>query len=150
MVLENGLEISCIEESELLSELTEKIQIRRFILHHNDKERLITHYWYRNWPDDTAPTQSQTILTLIETVEKYKIFSESNSPILVHCSAGVGRTGVFITLYHLMQRSKYQDPKINFFDFVAYLHWQRPYVVGVPSQYRFCYNIHNVFQKLEF
>jgi protein tyrosine phosphatase len=46
MILENGLEITLIEESELLSELKEKIQIRKFSLQNQGKERLVTHYWY--------------------------------------------------------------------------------------------------------
>lgn len=144
IILENGLEITLIEENELLSELKEKIQVRKFNLHSQGKDRLITHYWYRHWIDDTAPSQTQTILTLINAVEEYKTSSGLDSPVLVHCSAGVGRTGVFIALYHLMQRVKYKDERINLLDFIAYLRWQRPYLVGMLSQYKFCYQVNAI------
>lgn len=144
--LENGLEITLIEESELLSELNEKIQIRKIKLQNQEQERFITHYWYRHWMDDSAPNQPQTMLTLIKIVEEHKISSKLTTPILVHCAAGVGRTGVFIALYHLMQRIKYKDQKIPFFDFVAYLRWQRPYLVGVLSQYQFCYQVSAILE----
>ena len=130
LVLENGLEVTLIEESELLSELEEYIQVRKFHLHQEGKDKLVTHYWYRYWMDMRAPRHSQTLLTLIQAVETEKNSSSSDSPILVHCSAGVGRTGVFITIYHFMQRAKYKDEKINLFDFIAYLRCQRPYLVA--------------------
>jgi protein tyrosine phosphatase len=94
-----------------------------------------------NWLDGAAPTQSQTIVTLINCVEEYKNSSGSNSPILIHCSAGIGRTGVFIALYHLMQRERHKDLTFNFFNFIAYLRWQRPYLVTTLSQYKFCYKV---------
>jgi protein tyrosine phosphatase len=140
IILENGLEITFIEEMELLPELKEKVQIRKFNLHDQGIDRIVTHYWYRHWLDGTAPSQSQTILALIKCVEEYKNASGSNSPILVHCSAGSGRTGVFIVLYHLMQRFKYMET-LNLFDFIAYLRWQRPYLVSRLPQYKFCYEV---------
>lgn len=148
MILENGLEITLLDERELLSDLKEKIQIRKFKLHSQDQDKFVTHYWYRNWIDNTAPAQPQTLLTLINTVEKDKNVLQSDSPILVHCSAGVGRTGVFITLYHLMQRAKNNDQGINLMDLVAYLRWQRPYLVGVLPQYQYCHQMNAYFQQL--
>jgi protein tyrosine phosphatase len=144
LILENGLTVTLIEESDLLSELEEYIQIRKFNLHHQETDRIVTHYWYRNWIDGAAPNQSQTILTLIHKVEEDKNLLGSNSPILVHCSAGIGRTGVFLTLYHLMQRKKYNHQKIDLFNFIAYLRWQRPYLVASPSQYKFCHEVHTL------
>lgn len=139
LILENGIEITLNEQQLLLQELKESILIRKFDVRTNDENKVVTHYWYRNWPDNTSPKQSQTITTLIKTVEKDKDDSASPSPILIHCAAGVGRTGVFITLYHLMQRVKHDDQKIKLIDLIAYLRWQRPYMVGVCSQYKFCY-----------
>jgi protein tyrosine phosphatase len=147
IILENDIEITLLEETLLLSELEENIQIRKINLHHQGKDRVITHYWYRNWLDHSVPTQLETISTLINTVEGHKNSLGSNSPILVHCSGGVGRTGVFITLYHLMQRVKYNKEKISLFDFVAYLRWHRPYLIAQLGQYKFCYKIHAGLQN---
>lgn len=145
MILDHGLEVTLIEESELLSEFKEKIQIRKFNLLGQGKDKIVTHYWYRNWIDNTAPTQIQTISTLMDVVEQQKNDLGSNSPVLVHCSAGVGRTGAFIAFYHLMQRRKYESRQINLFNFIGYLRWQRPYLVGTYSQYKFCYKINSNF-----
>lgn len=147
IVLENGLEVTLLEERDLFSELDEYIQMRKFNLHSQEDDKIVTHYWYRNWIDGSAPKQSETILALINKVENDKVLLKSNAPILVHCSAGVGRTGVFLALYHLMQREKNNDQKINFFNFVAFLRWQRHYLVATPAQYKFCYQI---YENLDF
>lgn len=76
--------------------------------------------------------------SLIQMIEKEKMSMGSNSSILVHCSAGVGRTGVFMVLYHLFQREKYKDQKIKVLDLIAFLRWQRTYSVATLSQYIFC------------
>ena len=146
LTLENGVKLTLLEEKTLLSGLEEFIQIRTLNLNYFGKERVITHYWYRNWKDCQAPSQLQTILQLIHKVAKDKNKDYSKSPILVHCSAGVGRTGVFIALSHLAQRVKLKDKKIDLFDFIAYLHWQRPHLVGTLPQYTFCYEAWNYLQ----
>lgn len=147
LILENNLEVTLLEQTDFLSELEHYIQIRKFNLRCQGRDKIITHYWYRNWMDDTAPTQTQTILTLMERVEGDKKLLDSNSPLLVHCSGGIGRAGVFLTLYHLMQREKNKDQKMDLFHFVAYLRWHRPYLIAQLSQYKFCYQVHAILQE---
>jgi protein tyrosine phosphatase len=139
LILKNGIEITLIQKQKVLKHLDENFEIRKFKVRIKDEVRVMTHYWYRNWLDNAAPSQSQTIMSLIKAVESDKSSRASKSPILVHCAAGVGRSGVFITLYHLMQRAKYGDQKLDLFSLVAYLRWQRAYMVSMPSQYQFCY-----------
>lgn len=134
LILENGIEVTLVEQKELPSKFPERIQIRKLRLRHAEIDRLITHYWYRNWMDNTVP-ESQTILNLIQNVK------EDRSPVLVHCAAGVGRTGVFIVLYHLAQRAKRKDKSVRLFDLVAFLRQQRPHMVATLSQYQFCYRM---------
>lgn len=138
--LDTGLKITMLDERWLLSDLHEKIQIRTFEIQKDGQKRVVTHYWYRNWPDNNPPGQMQTIAVLIDTVQREKVQSGSQAPILVHCHAGVGRTGVFIALYHLTQRSQMGEPSVKFFDLVASLRWQRPRMVGNPKQYAYCYS----------
>ena len=146
LLLENGFEVSMLEESFLLSELEHNIQIRKINIQGHGINKIVTHYWYRNWMDDTAPSQTETIFTLIKMVENDKDSLKSNSPILVHCSAGVGRTGVFMALYHLMQRKKNKDQKFDLFHFLGYLRWQRPYLVAMLAQYKFCYQVNALLE----
>ena len=146
LILENGIEITLIEEYDILSELCEFIQIRKFLLHTPEIEREITHYWYRNWKNDRVPLEIQTLLTLLNLVEKDKKENRSLSPILVHCSGGMGRAGVFMTLYHFMQRVKLGDT-VSLFDLIAFLRWQRPYAVCVLDQYQFIHQISHEIKK---
>lgn len=141
LTLPNGMKVKLLNERWLLKERKESIQIRSFLLIHGDKKRVVTHYWYRNWPDQTAPNQSETILTLIKTVKQEKRRLGIQAPILVHCHGGVGRTGVFVALYHMLQRRDLRDEPMNLFDCVAYLRWQRTKMVSRPEQYLFCYRV---------
>lgn len=141
LALPQGMEIKLLNERWLLKDKKESIQIRRFLLIFGAKKRVVTHYWYRNWPDQTAPNQSETILTLIKTVKQEKRRLGVQPPVLVHCHGGVGRTGVFIALYHMLQRRDLRDVPMNLFDCVAYLRWQRTKMVSRPEQYLFCYRV---------
>ena len=62
------------------------------------------HFQYVGWPDHSAPLTSDSILVLVKALRKF-VSSNTANPvkILVHCSAGVGRTGTFIALYQLME-----------------------------------------------
>lgn len=147
LILKNDISVTLLEEKNLLEELEEYIQIRRFKVKSKNEERVVTHYWYRNWLDNDVPRHLQTLLTLINAVESDKSSLASNSPILVHCSAGVGRTGVFIVLYHLLERIKFNDQKIDLFEYIAFLRWQRPYLVGILPQYKYCNQMNELFHS---
>lgn len=54
------------------------------------------------------------------------------------CSAGVGRSGVFITLSHLLERLQ-NEGVIDLFSVVRTLRTQRPAMVQTEDQYQFCY-----------
>jgi protein tyrosine phosphatase len=124
--------VTCIEHTCQFPDSHQFIEIRKFKLEGPLGQRIVTHYWYRNWLDDTAPCQ-HAILNLLNTVSS----ETQGHPILVHCSAGIGRTGVFLTLYHLLHAKN--SAFKNLFTFIAYLRWQRPYSVAVYPQYEFCY-----------
>lgn len=133
LLLANGMEIELIEERWLFPENFEKVQIRKFLLRNQDQTRLVTHYWYRNWLDNCLP-EREKLLALVEAVHKDK---KSEARVLAHCAAGVGRTGVFISVYHMLHNADPLEP----FELVARLRWQRPEMVGVLEQYAFCCQI---------
>lgn len=146
LILKNGTQITLSDEYEILSELSEYIQIRKLHLRTPAVEREITHYWYRQWKNDFPPFHTQTLLTLLNLVETKKNEKQSFGPLLVHCSGGMGRAGVFMTLYHLMQRVRNGD-NVSLFHLAASLRWQRPYAICVLNQYQFCHEIHGQFIK---
>ena len=60
---------------------------------------------YIGWPDFEAPSDPQPIISLVKEIRKMIATSKKSEKIniLVHCSAGVGRTGTLITLYKMME-----------------------------------------------
>ena len=67
-----------------------------------EKELTVTHMQYTAWPDHGVP---QNAMSLIFRVRKQHPAS-LDQPLLVHCSAGVGRSGTFIILDLVMQQLK--------------------------------------------
>ena len=75
---------------------------------HTNEKRIVAHFWYKGWPDHDVPMDSNgnvvvgPALELLSTVRAYRYtIDQRSSPLLVHCSAGVGRTGTFIAMDHV-------------------------------------------------
>lgn len=71
--------------------ITSKIRLRR-----NGEERMIRHYWFDSWPDHGVPDRSDTVVAMLKSVRGWS--NNPNHPWIVHCSAGIGRTGTFIAI----------------------------------------------------
>ena len=63
----------------------------------------VTHLQTKKWADLTAPKDTKIMLDMVQAVRAISRAKESPEPILVHCSAGVGRTGTFIAVYKLIE-----------------------------------------------
>ena len=70
-----------------------------------DRELTVTHMHYTAWPDHGLPQNAMSLISFIRRVRKEHPVS-LDQPLLVHCSAGVGRTGTFILLDRVMQQMK--------------------------------------------
>uniref|UniRef100_A0A3B3IJ25 protein-tyrosine-phosphatase n=1 Tax=Oryzias latipes TaxID=8090 RepID=A0A3B3IJ25_ORYLA len=68
----------------------------------NPNDRIITHYYYPTWPDQDVPLPS-SLCVFTEHVRQHLEATPCLGPAVVHCSAGVGRSGTFVTLLWLMQ-----------------------------------------------
>ena len=89
------------------------------------------------WPDHGVPDNCAVMLNFIRRVRKLHPYSNP-CPLLVHCSAGVGRTGTFIVLDTMLERMKEEDT-LNIYDYVTKLRKQRVLMVQTlvrPSKYR--------------
>uniref|UniRef100_T1PDP8 protein-tyrosine-phosphatase n=1 Tax=Musca domestica TaxID=7370 RepID=T1PDP8_MUSDO len=96
----------------------------------------VVHFYFKKWPDYGVPTDPMHLITFVRKVKAEKI--PSYSPIVVHCSAGVGRTGTFIGLDIIMQRLK-NESKVNIYETVKKLRFQRMKMVQSLAQYTFLY-----------
>merc|ERR1712037_1065429 len=110
--------------------------LRKFLLHLPDgNSREVTQMQCEIWPDLDAPDDPKV---LVDMVLKAQELQTTPSPILVHCSAGVGRTGTFIALYKLWK--DYKNPNVTslaILPTVVELRQQRTSMVQRPKQY--CY-----------
>ncbi|XP_064812692.1 receptor-type tyrosine-protein phosphatase V-like isoform X2 [Oncorhynchus masou masou] len=66
-------------------------------------ERTVTHYYYAAWPDQGVPNDLSSLCAFTEYVRQHLDTLPLLGPAVVHCSAGVGRSGTFVTLLWLMQ-----------------------------------------------
>ena len=127
--------------------------IRRKFLVDNSLE--VEHIQILNWPDHSIPTQGafDTIQFSIDTINAYLI--SKRLPVLIHCSAGVGRTGTFISIFNIIKcfekiseaknlsnsdKAKEIFPFFNVFNVVRKLREQRYSMVSDSCQYKFIYS----------
>uniref|UniRef100_A0A8C9ZCR9 protein-tyrosine-phosphatase n=1 Tax=Sander lucioperca TaxID=283035 RepID=A0A8C9ZCR9_SANLU len=69
---------------------------RSLTLKCGNQTRVLQHYWYTSWPDHKTPDSTMPLLQLMEDVETDRRTAAAMGPVIVHCSAGIGRTGCFI------------------------------------------------------
>ncbi|XP_025023427.1 receptor-type tyrosine-protein phosphatase H [Python bivittatus] len=98
--------------------------------------RRARHYHYTSWPDHGVPQTTDTILHFRDLVREHLDKMKDNGPVLVHCSAGVGRTGTFISLDSLLCQAQDQG-EIGVFSFVEKLRMNRPLMIQNEDQYVF-------------
>ena len=114
--------------------------IRRFNLEKLDgssEARDILHFHFVMWRDFLAPEQPSWLLRFIKRVNEH--YCPDMGPILVHCSAGVGRTGTFIAIDSLIAQINENSTEINIFECVSRLRYQRNHLVQSLKQYIFVY-----------
>ena len=85
-------------------------------------------YHYINWPDFGVPYDPSSLVELIDLLRAQDEISESDC--LVHCSAGVGRTGTFIGMYWIMDMIDSGVENINVYNTVMEMRGQRTLMVS--------------------
>ncbi|XP_026732882.1 tyrosine-protein phosphatase Lar isoform X2 [Trichoplusia ni] len=100
--------------------------------------RTVRQFQFTDWPEQGVPKSGEGFIDFLGQVHKTKEQFGQDGPITVHCSAGVGRTGVFITLSTVLERMQYEGV-VDVFQTVRTLRTQRPAMVQTEDQYEFCY-----------
>jgi tyrosine-protein phosphatase 2/3 len=112
---------------------------------------------YEGWPDFGTPAQPATIISLVKLLNQ--IISQrakitKNAPVIVHCSAGCGRTGTFVVVDSLInyfeQEKTFGDEKDLIQESVLVLREQRMSLVQTLRQYVLCYEsvLHEVVEVI--
>ncbi|XP_052241859.1 uncharacterized protein LOC127851914 isoform X12 [Dreissena polymorpha] len=113
-------------------EETYDFNIRTLNIHKGQEKRHVKQFHFKSWPDKDVPDTTWCLLDFWRAVDTND--STNTSPIVVHCSAGVGRTGTFIaldTLINLGRMEGYVTP----FPMVEALRQQRVNMVQTKDQY---------------
>ncbi|XP_077138396.1 tyrosine-protein phosphatase non-receptor type 14 [Ranitomeya variabilis] len=112
------------------------------------EERTVWHLQFTDWPDHGCPEEGQGFLSYLEEIQSVRRLANSmldssnhcTPPVLVHCGAGVGRTGVVI-LTELMMRWFEHNEKIEIPMMLNHLREQRMFLIQTIAQYKFVYQV---------
>uniref|UniRef100_A0A914LMW4 protein-tyrosine-phosphatase n=1 Tax=Meloidogyne incognita TaxID=6306 RepID=A0A914LMW4_MELIC len=140
---------SCKEDQEEIHQKDEK----------EEEQKLIYHFQILSWEDnDACPVESVlNFLDAVNECEKNEIGGVKNKinkkskigPTIVHCSAGIGRTGTFLALDIIINRIKQKGPKCvcDVQRTVKMLREQRATMVQTEAQYRFIFHVISAFMR---
>ncbi|XP_027444563.1 receptor-type tyrosine-protein phosphatase epsilon isoform X6 [Zalophus californianus] len=127
----------CVEDCVVLVDYT----IRKFCIQSQLPDgckapRLVSQLHFTSWPDFGVPF---TPIGMLKFLKKVKALNPAHAgPIVVHCSAGVGRTGTFVVIDAMMDMM-HAEQKVDVFEFVSRIRNQRPQMVQTDMQYTFIY-----------
>ena len=92
----------------------------------------VKHFQFLGWPDHGVPQFATSLITFIRRLRECH---DPHSPMLVHCSAGVGRTGAFILLDSMLERIK-AEKTVNVYEFLTEMRQQRVLMVQTLVSYQ--------------
>jgi tyrosine-protein phosphatase non-receptor type 14/21 len=97
------------------------------------------HLQYVDWPDHGIPEDPQPFLNFLEEIRSLRQKYDSSIPILLHCSAGVGRSGVVVLMDQLMGLVDSGETNLDIPGCLRSLRNQRMHLVQMVGQYKFVY-----------
>ncbi|XP_070535278.1 receptor-type tyrosine-protein phosphatase beta-like [Ptychodera flava] len=119
-----------VEKENILPEWT----IREMTVQKDMLVKEVQQFNFTAWPDHGVPDTSKSLLQFVRTVREH--MPNDKSPTVVHCSAGVGRTGTFIALDRLIQHVRDND-YVDIYGIAYEMRMQRMNMIQTAAQYRF-------------
>ncbi|KAK6631659.1 hypothetical protein RUM44_006188 [Polyplax serrata] len=129
VMLVNDIGIFCSDEEEF-----QFYRRRTLSLTKGEKDIVVTQFQYKQWGDFVCPSNTSDMILFCDLIRR----TPHKGCILVHCSAGAGRTGTFIAIDILLQRVK-NNQKINVFNTILKLRQQRVGMVQTEAQMGYVY-----------
>lgn len=121
--------------------------LRVFTLKYEGEERSLRQYWYTSWPDQKTPDKAPPLLELVQEVERAREEAPpSSGPTVVHCSAGIGRTGCFIATSILCKQLRTEDV-VDILRTTCQLRLDRGGMIQTCEQYQFVHHVLSLYEK---
>lgn len=128
-----GFTVTAISEEVLPNYITRVFDLKD---NRSGKTRKITHFLYTAWPDHGVPETASEMLSFRHTV---KATYKPEFPMLVHCSAGVGRTGTFVGLDRYLDACAELNNDLGVLDIVRDMRGSRNFMVQAQAQFVYLY-----------
>ncbi|KAK5622243.1 hypothetical protein CRENBAI_007282 [Crenichthys baileyi] len=141
-VTHEGIEITVVSVTQ-----EDDYSLRVFTLKCGEEERTLRHYWYTSWPDQKTPDKAPPLLELVQQVEGAREEAlPSSGPIIVHCSAGIGRTGCFIATSILCKQLR-TEGVVDILRTTCQLRLDRGGMIQTCEQYQFVHHVLSLYEK---
>lgn len=111
--------------------------VRHFEVEFEGSKRVLKQFAYTSWPDHGVPLTTQELLGFRNAVRVS--VTQPDAPLLIHCSAGVGRTGTYIALDRLVQQALDMGGDLSVDHIIADMRMARNFMVQTEVQYIFIY-----------
>ncbi|XP_070535296.1 receptor-type tyrosine-protein phosphatase H-like isoform X2 [Ptychodera flava] len=128
-VLYNDISVNIVEEEQLPEWI-----ITELCLQKDDVVKQVRHFNFTSWPDHDVPEETEPLLEFVRLVRSQ--MPNDDTPTVVHCSAGVGRTGTFIALDTLIQHMRDHD-YVDIYGIAYKMREHRSFMIQTESQYFF-------------
>ncbi|NWV80996.1 PTN11 phosphatase, partial [Dasyornis broadbenti] len=134
-----AIQVQHMGEREAQGYLLRELEILR--LDRDELPRMVRHFQYLSWPDHGVPTEPGGVLSFLEQVNQAHHSIPGSGPIVVHCSAGIGRTGTIIVIDILVDTIHRQglDCDIDIPKMIQMVQRQSSGMVQTEAQYKFVY-----------
>ena len=130
----SGIEIQMVKSLTV----SEGLIINTFQVRKGSECRKVEHLSFLNWPDHGVPENVQPFLNLVQWFDKLYNPQEDGRPI-IHCSAGIGRTGTLICVRSLIQMIE-EKKEVDVFNFILKMRQNRINMVQTEMQYIFIHD----------
>ncbi|AWP08741.1 putative tyrosine-protein phosphatase non-receptor type 5-like [Scophthalmus maximus] len=141
-VTHEGIEITVVSVTQ-----EDDYSLRVFTLKCGEEERSLRQYWYTSWPDQKTPDKAPPLLELVQEVERAREEAPpSSGPIIVHCSAGIGRTGCFIATSVLCKQLR-SEGVVDILRTTCQLRLDRGGMIQTCEQYQFVHHVLSLYEK---
>ncbi|XP_028402580.1 receptor-type tyrosine-protein phosphatase delta-like isoform X10 [Dendronephthya gigantea] len=128
------IEVTLMKTEEFAYHVTHILRIEK-----DDEEREVRHYYFQSWPDHGVPKYPTQLLAFRRLFRTHHM--QQSGPIVVHCSAGVGRTGVFLAIDTILERlEKGVINSIDVFGHVCAMRERRMNMIQTLEQYIFVHD----------